>query len=304
MLGPTPEPVQLSAETNSKTRNNKNVKGGDFMEPKTRVTDITPIAWIVEILAVIFLISGQAVAVPADPDAARVVEKAQQHYEDSIRNIDDMEIVMEKHINYYKKAEQNGHPYLEFAGQDTKDMNALASDGYVLLTPSVFADLKENARYEGRDVVDGHPVRVLYVDKLVMPAEEAGANETMEDARFYIDSDDWILRKVSFTTETQVDGVKQKVDPVTTFKDYRNVEGMMIAFKTVTHVTGLSDMLTAEERKEAEQAMKKLEKLPAAQREMAERMMGDKISRYKKMLEDDRMETVQEIEEVRVNTGG
>lgn len=271
---------------------------------KTRVTDIMSIIWVLMLLAMFFFLSGQALAEYAVSDAAEVVENAQQHYEESIRNIDDMEVVMEKHINYYKKAEQNGHPYLEFSGQDAKGMNALASDGYVLLTPSVFADLKENARYEGEDVVNGHPVHVLYIDKLVMPAEEAGANQTMEDARFYIDSDDWILRQVSFTTEIQVDGSKQIVDPVTTFKDYRNVEGMMIAFRTVTHVTGLSDMFTGQERREAEQAMKELEKIPAVQREMAERMMGDKISRYKKMLEDDRMVTVQEIEEVKVNTGG
>lgn len=279
-------------------------KGGDFMKPKTRITDITSIAWIVSILAMIFLVTGQAVAEPADPDAAKIVEKAQQHYEDSIRNIDDMEVVLEKHTNYYKKAEQDGHPYLEFVGQKATGIDALASDGYDLSTPSVFTDLKENARYKGEDVVNDQPVHVLYIDKLVMPAEEAGASQTMEDARFYIDSDDWILRQVSFTTDVQVDGNTQMVDAVTTFKDYRNVEGMMIAYRTVTHVTGLSETLTAEERKEAEQAIRELEKVPAAQREMAERMMGDKISRYKKMLEDDRMETVQVIEEVRVNTGG
>ncbi|MGM0481155.1 MAG: hypothetical protein ACQEQZ_04410 [Pseudomonadota bacterium] len=279
------------------------------MKPTSRITDATAIAWIVRVLTMSFLISGQAVAKQTDPDAVRIVENAQQHYEDSISHIDDMEVVTDKHINYYKKVEQNGHSYLEFVGQDTrsdKAMNARASEsGYSLLTPSVFADLKENARYQGKDVVNGHPVHILYVDKLVIPAKEPGTNETAEDARLYIDSDDWILRQVSFTTEIEREnGRKQMVDSVSILKDYRNVDGMMIAFKTVTQMTGVSDMLTAEERKEAEQAIKELEKLPAEQREMAERMMGNKISKYKKMLENDRMETVQEIEEVRVNTGG
>ena len=43
--------------------------------------------------------------------------------------------------------------------------------------------------------------------------------------------------------------------------------------------------------------------MPPDQREMVEQMMGGQIEKYRKMLEDDKMEVVSTVKEVRVNTG-
>lgn len=255
--------------------------------------------------------SGDSFGQYADSDAVEIIENLQQQYEESIENIDDYVMVTDDQTIYYKKDYEDGRPYFK-SRVESDQMDDLYSSADVsdfgLLTPSIFNMLKENARYEGRDEIDGHDVHVLFIDELEGVFEDEDVSGDLENVRMYIDADEWVTRQINFAAHADLgEGRTQRVEPVTMFKNYRDIEGMKVPFQTVTVVTGLSDMLSDEQRREAEQAMERfeqeLENMPAQQREMVEQMMGEQMDRYREMIEADRIEMVQQVQEVRVNTG-
>ncbi|MDG5767931.1 hypothetical protein QA596_10690 [Balneolales bacterium ANBcel1] len=248
----------------------------------------------------------------ADPDAVSIVERMQQHYEQSIEGVDNYVMVMQDHTMYYQKAhDADGRPYFR-SRLEADRMDGIYSAGEVsdfsLLSPEVFQSLKEQARYGGEEEHNGNIVHVLLMDELEGLIEEEEVSGALRDVRIYVDASNWVTRQLTFRADVAVEGgPAREVESVTTFSDYRNIEGMMIPFETVIVITGFSDMISDEQRKQAEEAMQQfeseLENMPAQQREMVEQMMGDQIERYREMLADDRMEIIQKVEEVKVNTG-
>lgn len=103
------------------------------------------------------------------------------------------------------------------------------------------------------------------------------------------------------------EGDVRQIEPVMRMKDYRNIDGLMIPFRTTITVHGLSDYLSDAEREEAmaalEELEKELEQMPAEQRNMLEQMMGGQLDQLRQMLADDMIEFAIEVKEVHVNTG-
>jgi len=259
--------------------------------------------------ALIFAQAGSAFG-QADPRAVEIFETVRAHYERSIEGVDDYVMVTNLFTTYYKKAYDNGRPY--FMSRTETEVFGVQSTSSTsdadLFTPENYERLKNNATYAGRETIDGFDVHVLSIDKLEGLFDEGeGVDDTVEDLKVYIDADDWVLRQMVFSVETVTEDGVMKVEPMILFKDYRDVEGMMIPFETISFVTGLSEMLTDEEREEAEQGLKEMEKeleqLPEGQRRMVERLMGDRLKRFREMLAEDRIEFTVRVEEVRVNTG-
>ncbi len=249
-------------------------------------------------------VAGQS----GDVKASEILETMQERYEASIKGIDDFITVKEDQTTYHIKAWDNGRPYFKVRTEAERMDRAQTSSNVTErdLFSDTFQKAKERATYEGTDELNGNRVHVLYIDKLddVIVAPESDGS--LEDVWLYIDPEIWVLRQMRYNVEfTTDDGVTREVAPVIEFRDFRDVEGMMIAYETATIVRGLA--LTDEERLEAEQMIKEAEKqfeaMPEAQQHLVEQMMGDKIAKFRNMLEEDQYEAVTRVKEVKVNTG-
>lgn len=259
-------------------------------------------------LILAFIATNYAVAQSGDAKAIEILDKMQQHYEKTIEGIDDFTMVKEEQTTYHIKAWDNGRPYFKVRTVSGRTDRAQTTSNVSErdLFSDDFQKVKQQATYEGTDQVDDHKVHVLYVDELEDVIVAPGSDGTLEDIWLYIDPEIWVLRKIRYTVEfTTEDGVDRRVAPVVEFRDFRDIEGMKIAYETATIVRGLA--LTEEERREAEEMIEKAEKelagMPEAQRQLVEQMMGDKIAEFRKMLEEDQYEAVTRVKEVKVNTG-
>ncbi len=262
-------------------------------------------------IAMIAGISNPVAAQYADPQAAEILEEARSHHEASIRNIDDYVVEYEHHEESFVKRYDNGRPYMasyserQIEGEFGAAAGAEDSD---LFSPETFQMMKERARYLGTEEVDGYAVHVIFIDELEgFIEDDEEMDETAKELHLYLDTDSFVMRKMQFKVEAFIDGETRIVEPVMYFRDYREFEGMPVAFEQVTTVTGISDMISDEERAEMEQAFaemeKELEQMPEQQRQMVEQMMGGQMEEMKEMLESDQWEHTMRVVDVRVNVG-
>ncbi len=262
----------------------------------------------------LLIVSGTfSLAAQTDRRAAEVLDNAYQHYERSIANIDDYVLETDLYTTYYKKAYDNGRPYFksrtEYSGIGGVETVSNVSDAE-LFSPESFEKMKRTAKYEGTERVDGYRTHVIFIPELesFIDEDEDELDDTMQNVRFYFDADNYVLRKMKFSIETEADDGRQiKVEPLVRMKDYRNIEGMQIPFQTLIIVEGLSGHMSEAERREAREGLKEMERelenMPAEQKRMMEEMMGGQLDQLRKMLEEDRMEMNIQVKNVRVNTG-
>jgi len=259
------------------------------------------------VLMVFYSLLASPVSGQGDPEVRDILETWQRHYEASIENIDDYVVVRDNQTVHYIKAYDNGRPYFK-SRVEGADQQELAS-GKNLTEAEVFSKvydaILENGVYKGTEELNGHQVHVLYVDKITDIIDEPSAPEALEDVYLRIDPDEWVLRELDFHVRLDYEGEERIVNQVMQMRDYRDVEGMQISYETAIIIRGLA--LTDAERREAEEGLaefeRELEEMPESQRRMVEQMMGDRLAQFKRVLEEDVFETVNRVEEVRVNTG-
>ncbi len=269
---------------------------------------------ICSVLFVLLLLCGTSAAY-GQISATEVLDNMRETHERAIQNIDDYTLVTDMYTAYYKKTYVDGRPTFksqvqikgleQFGGSE--DMASSTMMHTDLFDEDVYNFLSQNAQYEGTETVDGYQTHVLFVPDLE-PITEEGEEEYAQNGYFYVDADLWILRKMKFDVETEIEpGQVQEMQPVIRFLDYRDIEGLQIPFKTVMELGDTDATISPEDREEARQAMRELEReleqMPEQQRKMMEQMMKPQIERFEKMLEGDKFEIVIEVEEVQVNTG-
>jgi hypothetical protein len=245
----------------------------------------------------------------------RVLDNMRDAYERGIQNIDDYTIITDMYTAYYKKTYVDGRPTFK-SRTEIKGMEHLGSAGVStstvghteLFDVETYNYLKENARYEGKETVEGTETHVLFVREMKQLGEQRDDDETVKNARFYVDANEWIIRQMQFDVETKDDsGQIVVVKPVMRLLDYRNISGMKVPFRTVIDMGDMDQQITPEERAEARRSMAELkqqmESMPEQQRKMMEGMLRPQIERLEKMLEGDTIQFVIEVEDVKVNTG-
>ncbi len=266
----------------------------------------------VALFMLIFGHTNQAFAQYNDPQAAELLEEARQRHEASIRNIDDYVVEYEHHTVSYIKRHDNDRPYMAVHSERDydEDFEAASDAGDSdLFSPETFGKMQERARYLGTEEIDGYEVHVIFVEELegFIPAEDEDMHEAVEEMRIYFDVDDFLLRKMSFKAQAQIEDEMRVIEPVMYFRDYREFEGMPVAFEHVTIVSGISDMLSDEDRAEIEAAFeemeRELEQMPEQQRQMVEQMMAGRMDEMKEMLEADQWEHTMRVKNVEVNVG-
>lgn len=181
--------------------------------------------------------------------------------------------------------------------------------------PFVMLDrVADEARYVGKEEVGGVRAHVLAVDDFGDIAREAGAippqadgEFDIDEATFYLGTDDYRLRKMTMEGTMTNDGRTSPVRFETVFSDFRTVDGFTTPFRTEMTMRGMEGQMSDAEREDArrqlEEARQQMDQMPPAQRQMMERMMGDQLEKLEQMLggEGFAMEIV--VTDVAVNTG-
>ncbi len=270
--------------------------------------------FLVTVLWLLTAASLPAVGQNAEPGAVRILEEVQKHYEQSIENIADYVVVTNQHTAYYQKQWDNDRPYFtsRIDSDGSQEMQIVGSSSSAgLFSPELYNRLKDEAQYVGRQVFGDFRVHILSIDEIdgmFKGSSGEGMPDRMEDIKLYIDADKWVFRQIDFSTEAEVEGGRKvNINVVTEFKDLREVEGMTMPYETISTISGLSDMLSEEQRRQAREGLQALEsrlsQMPPQQRQMVEQMMSEQLAQYREILTGGQMEIVQRIKEVKVNTG-
>jgi hypothetical protein len=142
----------------------------------------------------------------------------------------------------------------------------------------------------GREEVDGRPTYRLEMHDLnVSQTTEDGAQIDFNSAAVWIDEEYFVRRKMRMEGMMHAEGESREFFFESLNQDYRNVPGSHLyePYRTVLRTGG---MITPEQQREMQAAMAQLEdyerqmaSMPASQRAMVERMMGDKIEQARSL---------------------
>lgn len=264
----------------------------------------------------------------APPVAAQsgtdVFERMRQAYEQRMAGIRNYTIVQEtmgvETVSYFEREMVDGHPIFRLRRTGVNGVTTTSSDDddeagwdelYVLA-----ADFSEHAKYLRQEKIDGIGVHVVQVNDLAELGVGPGSpdNEIQfeaERALFYVDGDDWVVRRLVFEGTTATDAGSANVSMTLDFRDFRDVEGMLHPFVTAMSFVGdetamgMSDDQIAEMREQIKEMKARLAEMPETQRKMMEGMMKNQMEQFENMLQGDGGMTFEiKVTEIRVNTGG
>lgn len=268
--------------------------------------------WLMVFLLSVCLLSSSLLhASDKDVTVEHVLNMYRQHYEESIRNINDYTIITEDYTGYFLKTYVDGRP--NFKSRLVIDDNSNSvftgiSNNNELFTPEMYDLLKKTASYEGLQTHNGYRNHVISAHELegFLPDFEE-SDIIIRFGRFYIDSEKWVIRKMEFIFEAEEEDEEvQVLKPEIYLEDYRDIEGMMIPFKTVMIMEGVSDNLSPEDKaeilKNLEELERQMQEMSPEEAEMMESMLGGHLASYRKMLETNRMEFSYQLIDVKVNT--
>lgn len=142
----------------------------------------------------------------------------------------------------------------------------------------------------GREEVDGRPTYHLQMTDLgVSQTAEDGVQYDLERAALWIDEEYFVRRKMRLEGQMHAEGQSRDFFMEIVDQDYRNVPDSHLyePYRTVMRTGGAT---TPEQERELQAAMVQLEEyekqmasMPASQRAMVERMMGDKIKQARSL---------------------
>lgn len=178
----------------------------------------------------------------------------------------------------------------------------------------LFNRIADEARYVGTEEVGGVRAHVLTVDDFGDIARDLGAvpdeaegDFDIDEATFYLGTDDQRLHKMTMTGTMTNEGRTSPVQIETVMSDYRTIDGFTTPFRTAVTVQGIEGQISDAEREDArrqlEEARRQMEQMPAAQRQMMERMMGGQLEKLEQMLGGEGFSMEMVVTDVAVNTG-
>jgi len=266
--------------------------------------------------AVIFL----SVAPASGQSAQDIISQALEASERRMAGVENLtmrqEVMGVSTTTYMVKEMVEGYPVLRAESVDAMgvDMDMMEDSWDVWADPrSMYGATMDAWTLEGAGNVDGRSTwRLILTDvDLLDWGEEADWEDdaVFEAERVILDMDQERLVPLRMELEGELmgDGGARPVGMVMTFSDYRTVEGYLHPFLTVVEMDMGAAGLSAEEITEAREAMaefqRELERVPAAQREMMEQMMGDQMEMFEQVLAGEGIKVELRVTELLVNRG-
>jgi hypothetical protein len=268
----------------------------------------------------LFALALALALVPSAPaqSAEEVLRETLSRYEAEMAGVDDYTLTQEvmgtEVTTYAERA--GGEPlaydyYLVTPGglQGMGDDRAATSNPFLLLDR-----IADEAEYAGTEDVQGVRAHVVTVDDfgdiargLGAVPEQAEGEFDIDRATFYLGTDDYRLHKMTMEGTMTSGGRTSPVRFETLLSDYRTTEGFTTSYRMAMTMRGAEGQVSDAEREDArrqlEQARAQMEEMPAAQREMMERMMGDRLEQLEQMLGGGGFSMEMIVTDVKVNTG-
>ena len=181
--------------------------------------------------------------------ASDIVERMLAEYARRAEGVDDYTLVQQvmgfETVSYFEKEVVDGRPVFRLrggsaGGVDMPDQGQAGMD-------EIFAvgdELSSRAAYEGVQRVDDYDLHVLRVDDFsdmdfarnVSPDSEFNARSGV----LYLDVDTYAPRRLVFEGEMRNAQGTHAVTTTVSMGDYREIEGMLIAFNTSVRIDGLA----------------------------------------------------------------
>jgi hypothetical protein len=266
-----------------------------------------------------FALLAAALVVAAAPhvhaqSAGEIFDRMLAEHERRTEGIENYTLVQEtmgfETVMYFERETMNGRSLLRLKRTTTMGVTVDAEEDDAGFNEiyEVAHELAAHAAYVGRNEVDGRSVHVLRIDDL---AEiDFGHGAVDEDSDFvpergtiYVDTDLFVPRRMEFEGSMTTEQGTTDVTSVVDLQDYREIEGMLVPYRTVVEMQGLSEAIDPEMRQQYEEMKRQLAEMPESQRAMAERMMKGQLEQIEKMMQGDAMVIEMTVTDVRVNAG-
>jgi outer membrane lipoprotein-sorting protein len=265
--------------------------------------------------------------------AQEVIQNCVDQYKQGMQDIEDMTVFTNQGKTYSKRATAGGKEFYK-TRQEIEIMNQTTVTIYdgqyvwyrgptgtitkhtVTYNPyQMTANLLEasDLQYKGVEDIDGHKTYAIGIGDLHQLAgsfnteARSDALESVEaTGTLWIDANDWVIRKMQVTVD-MVDevGENRQFEYASRHEDFRKVNGLLMAYRTVTESSSLTEQLTPEQKQEMEDSLKQMQaqlaQMPESQRQMVEEMMKPQIEALEKVLGAE--EIVREVEAVKINAG-
>lgn len=255
-----------------------------------------------------------------------ITRSMSEEYNNWIANLDDLTTVatvegsvvpLDSVVTYQEKVSGGQSPRFETQSRMFGGMpNMMPDDGGARLDVlsnyhTMFQLLREEAVYEGRETIDGEETFVLSVEDMTPfyqammapPQTNPDMNVDAQDGRFHIDTDEWVLRRISLHLQVERGGGPQTVQAATTLSDYRTVDGLVYPYRVETT---MENMLSSGEKQKMQQRIEELEaqleKMPAQRRKQMESMVDAQLNRMKDMV-DGQMTLAFVVQDLKLNAG-
>lgn len=234
--------------------------------------------------------------------ASDVAEEALERYAERAEGIESFTVVQEvagqETTQRFVKTMVDGYPVFQPEGSAPSG-NAAMSD---------YSRMLQRARETGTERVGGVETRTLVVEDFSGLTFGPEGSETFQPERMtlYIDTEEYLPRKMEIAGEVVVDSQPRPVTTTITLEDYQIVEGFMYPYRTTVQAEGLMGAMGDDDRAEMERQLeefdRRMEEMPAEQRRMAERAMGPRVEQMRRMMESGALEQTVVVKELRVNT--
>ncbi|MEM9998357.1 MAG: hypothetical protein AAF809_11700 [Bacteroidota bacterium] len=257
------------------------------------------------------------VAVPAwaQPSGADLIQTTIDRYAQRMADVENYAVtqtmsMMNMSMTTYYERDPDGGP---LAYTTTTYVNGQASasgpdasgDPYAAL-----ACMKSKASYAGTETIDGETTHVVRIDDMGDCAEAMGMTDgegmpegELSSGTMYIDTDDYVLRRMMMEGTMNADGRTADFSSTMTMSDYRTTDGLLHPWLTEMTMTGMDAMMGGED---GEDLQSQIAEMRAQMEEIPESMRG-MIEDQIKMLEDsmtgDGMTMTMTVTEVTVNEG-
>ena len=247
--------------------------------------------------------------------ASDILNQMLSEYERRSQVVENYTIVQEtmgvETVTYFEKETVDGRPVFRLrstraAGMVVTEHDSEADgwDEFYSLAPQMIS----RAEYRGRDQIEGRAVHVVVVNDLHEigfgqgPAPE-DADFRPERGTFYVDADQWVVRRMEFEGSMITEGETHDVKSIADFSDFREIDGMLHPFLLDVTIEGFGEAMDPEMREQLEEMKRELEQMPEAQRKMVEQMMRAQIENLEQMSEEGSMKIQIKVKELRVNSG-
>ncbi|MDZ7774527.1 MAG: hypothetical protein U5L09_02390 [Bacteroidales bacterium] len=275
--------------------------------------------------------------------AQKVIDKVKDTYQKQIEGIEDITKITNNGAHYQKwERSGEGTTYKLRNEQDIDGTKQISIyDGTYFwtkepysgevtktqqeLNPVVFYEHLESwdFSYSGKEQLDGATCHVLEttgidLDKMINPttgqpiidAGTPGMENATADARIYVHAGDWVIKQMDFEVQNlRLQNRERTISSTVRYEDYRNVEGLLVAWRTTTEMQVSMTDQEREQMKEARKSMKEMQQqmkdMSESERKMMEQHMKPQMEKMRQGMQflSGEMNEVEKVQEVKINTG-